>query len=210
LLVSHSMSTIAGNCDKALFLQNGSQVSFGKVDHVLEDYRKSLELQPRSTTDKKTIPKSNNSFEETGIGILNVELIKNDFPTDNIEMGSSANLKVKILLKKRFKDLNLSFLVKNFNANLETVLDMSSQRDKFLVDLEAGTYNWTLSFPHFYLAPGRYSIKVFVSQSTLGNVLDAIESFDFVVNSSEGLNSSLFYQPREWAIQESLPNAKDQ
>lgn len=203
ILVSHSSGTILANCDKALFLKNGEQVSYGKTEDVLTEYEHYLkELDAKnSVSSSKSISETHSSIHNTGIIIKNLELLNEKGQVVNsLTTSKTAQVRFRLKIEKSFDHLNIALLIKDISSNFDNLLDFRSRKDGFLVTGSPGEYEYYLTFPALHLAPGRFSIKLYVSDVNESNVLDAVESFRFNVSSDQNFISNLFYQPHHWNV----------
>jgi hypothetical protein len=82
----------------------------------------------------------------------------------------------------------------------ETVQFMTSHRDVGWLCLDAGRPELRLTFPAVGLHPGRYRVKVSLSQGPMHDLLDVVEDVNLIVRDAGYGANCLYFQPREWNI----------
>lgn len=68
--------------------------------------------------------------------------------------------------------------------------------DNVRLQIAPGQIELQVRMPHFGLAPGVYSAKIYVRQGVRS--FDVVESFRFTVKTERTMSRCLFYQPRTW------------
>jgi lipopolysaccharide transport system ATP-binding protein len=198
ILVAHSTGIIMANCEKGLLMKNGQMVEFGPIADVVKTYEASMHSEASLLSDDVADGRSiscMNESHKTGLEILNVKI-----GPDQLQSGTPAEIVINFKTQHEFPELTTSVLIKDVNRNLENILDMTSSRDEFHTNVKAGSHTLKVQLPVLNIAPGKYVLKVFISDKNVSNILDAVESLRFDVKSDKSFVSCGFYQPHSWAL----------
>jgi lipopolysaccharide transport system ATP-binding protein len=118
--------------------------------------------------------------------------------TSEIASGETVSFCVEFRAREAFDDLNLALLVREQGGEGEWIMRLSTVDDRASRAVAAGRHEWRVELPYCGLRPGRYVMKMNISQGPI-YLLDAVESFNFVVG-GKGMTNCAFYQPRAWKV----------
>lgn len=200
ILVSHNPHAILSMCDSAVYLSKGRLVAAGDAGEVMRRYEEDL-FSTGAAGDainalrlpEKTAAQSN-GLDITALRFRDAE----GRETSVIESGETVSFCVEFRAREAFDDLNLALLVREQGGEGEWIMRLSTVDDRAARAVAAGRHEWRVELPYCGLKPGRYVMKMNISQGPI-YLLDAVESFNFVVG-GKGMTNCAFYQPRAWKV----------
>lgn len=207
LLVTHNANAILTMCDQAVYLSKGIQKMLGNPVEVMNRYEKDLY--------EKSLNKNDISKEEdgevlgewiskregichSGFKIKRISVHNNsDDQVRELQTGTPGIIRLEGWADRAMTSGFLGIIIREISGEKEVVLNLSAERDGQFFDFVEGPMTLELRMPIVGLRPGMYSAKIYVSKPPL-DILDAVESFKFSVNSSLNLTQCRYFQIREW------------
>lgn len=200
ILVSHNPQSILSICDSAVYFYKGSLIMAGATSNVMKRYEEDLFVKKANTSTKTTFFKEKNELESSGLDITYL-CFKNEhgelleFPLT----GKPVHFCVGCKARKKIENINLIVAVADTGAENERVLFLRNNEDTESFVVEPGDFEIRLQMPYCGLKPGIYSAKLNLTEGLL-NLLDAVESFAFIVKTNESISQCSFYQPRKFVV----------
>jgi lipopolysaccharide transport system ATP-binding protein len=170
LFVSHSLSSIAGICKRAMLLKEGRVVKVGEVGQIVEEY----------------IPKvtSGTAFVDFGEG--------SKFPAcylsgtietsggerkDHFDIGEDIYIRLRYRVRKPLGGLQLAVTIRIQQDDIVQTFDTDDQ--SFLGMHEIGIFEKRVKIPRMFLKEGEYSIRI-----TIGVPSACFDDFEHVLKFS--------------------------
>jgi lipopolysaccharide transport system ATP-binding protein len=125
-----------------------------------------------------------------------------DFQNEIIDSpvtGEPTRLCIGVESRRAINNAIIDLMFQERLGEGEATLRLSNADDNYKINLLAGKYEICLQMPHCGLKPSIYSLKMSVSEGSQYYILDAVEAFNFKVD-SKNFNQSQYYQPREWKV----------
>ena len=200
ILVSHNPHAILSMCSSAIYLAKGRLVAAGEAGEVMRRYEEDLFATgaAEGSLNALRLPEkaagAGNGLDITALRFRDAAGAE----TDRLASGEPVSFCVEFRARESFDDLNLAFLVREQGGEGEWIMRLSTVDDRASRAVAPGLHEWRVEMPYCGLRPGRYVMKLNVSQGPL-YLLDAVESFNFVVG-GEGMTNCSFYQPRTWSV----------
>ena len=199
ILVSHNSHSILNICNTAIYLKKGQLVTSGETEAVVNRYEEDLafsegrEARPQAIL--KLPPKS--PQESSGLDITAVFFRDED---GNIFAkplsGKPAYLCVECQADRFFDEINLGVKVRSILGERDVILYLTAASDNCLLQIAPGKTEIQLQFPYLCFSPGRYTARIYLRKEVCS--FDIVESFRFVVETTQVMSQCLFYQPRNW------------
>lgn len=200
VLVSHNANSILGVCESGVYINQGKLIATGAVEKVITQYESDLFLgEVEKTVGAIALPKRSPdeslglditalSFQDAEGNTLNVvrtgEFTR--FCIDCVAHDAIDNLAIDVLLKERF-------------GEGEWIQLLSTLKTKQTINVLSGHNQIQMVLPYCGLKPGVYIMKLSIRRDRL-YMLDAVESFQFIVETEQNMSSCAFYQPVEWKV----------
>ncbi len=177
LFVSHQLGMVSKLCKKAVFLENGSIVGYGKSDEIIRDYTKRIFTENVYKVNEND---SNKPYSVTSIRPLNSELEN----TSSYAHDENIMLEIVFVIRKRMNGTNLMVSVNNKNGHRIFSIDRSIDDVRVNINNSATAY---LTIPKVSLTPGNYSFFVAIHKpNTMAyDILDKICPISVFDNGSE-------------------------
>lgn len=177
LFVSHQLGMVRQLCSKALLLDNGAVLSYGKVDAVLDDYTQFTERSNEfinTNNDQRKIY----SIEE--VKSLNAERIR----CSNFAHDEDVILKIEFVSYQELRNTHLLAAVNNRNG--QRIFSSDIALDNYKIKTNERTIAY-LTLPKETLAPGNYTFFLGIHcPNTIGyDVKDHICPITIFDNGSE-------------------------
>lgn len=175
LFVSHNLAAIQHLCTAALLLQRGSLMTAGKTEDVLRAYRSNdaaaAQHSAGSTSDGRTRPAWAQSLV-TEAGLTNAD----GQPANTFAIGDSMTVSVGFSMPagSRLRAPCLGVVIKNSLHAPVAAVNMRMTGSVTVLPMSSGVISCELEHPP--LAPGRYTIDVWLGDSTedLDHVQDCV------------------------------------
>lgn len=220
LLVTHNSNAILTMCDQAVYLSKGIQKMLGHPIEVMNQYEKDLHKKGLDKNDLSQeghgevlgewVASKEEEIPPSGFKIKKISVHNNsDDHVRELQTGKPGVIRLEGLADRAMSGGFLGIIIREVSGKKEVVLNLSAERDGQLFDFVEGPMTLELRMPIVGLPPGVYSAKIYVSMPPL-NMLDAVESFKFCVNSSLSLTQCRYFQIREWVTlcqQETTPSS---
>jgi lipopolysaccharide transport system ATP-binding protein len=156
LFVSHNMAAITSICEKAIRIHEGRILSRGSADDVVREYLG--ELQATAEQDLTAVSKDRGP--EDG-ALRSVRVVSGGNPTSTISTGSPFHIEVDIDPSKvRYENLVLTLRI--FDARGQSVLGSSTGQYNVEIPDGSGCVTVVAGFSRLTLAPGIYTITLFL------------------------------------------------
>jgi len=156
LFVSHNMAAIAGICESAIRIQDGSILSQGPVEEVVRDYLG--ELQARSEQDLTAVAKDRGPMNGA---LRHIRIVSDQRATSTVVIGEPFQIEVEV--DPGMVDFeNLVLTIRIFDARGQSVFGTSTSQHDVGVPEESGLVSLIAGFPDLHLAPGIYTVTVFL------------------------------------------------
>lgn len=200
ILVSHNPHAILSMCSSALYLQKGRLIAAGAADEVMRRYEEDLfgaGVEGGATNVLRLPEKADAQSNGLDITALRFRDARGA-ETAEIASGEPVSFCVEFRARAAVEDLNLALLVREQGGEGEWIMRLSTVDDGAARSVAAGVHEWRVELPYCALRPGRYVMKLNVSQGPI-YLLDAVESFNFTVG-GKGMTNCAFYQPRAWKV----------
>jgi lipopolysaccharide transport system ATP-binding protein len=173
LFVSHNLAALASLCPKSILLKNGSVVSYGPTQEIINEYLGESKSSNRIWNSNHTL----NEFIE----IKKIEIDSGE--GENFTINSNLFLKVNFISKKPIVGIAYEFFLTSLSGEL--IFTFSTK----LQQLEMGNVALRFEIPGNLLNDGTYTITFGISQhfsSFLAKVDDAV-TFEVlnVINENE-------------------------
>jgi lipopolysaccharide transport system ATP-binding protein len=151
LFVSHNMSAISSLCDKALLLNQGSIISKGICDEVINHYY--------SLNKYTKILDQGNTLKNEVVRLLSVKIINSlNKETEIINIGEKSGVEIKYQILKEGFSPRLSLHL--FSSGGETIF---CSIDNSECDFFIGCYSKIVWFPDNFFNDNEYSIGIAMS-----------------------------------------------
>ncbi|MBC7931039.1 MAG: ABC transporter ATP-binding protein [Rubrivivax sp.] len=200
ILVSHNPHAILSMCTSAVYLSKGALLAAGEVGEVMGRYEEDLFSTgaASSSTNRLKLPEKS-ATDSTGLDITALKFKDAGGElTNTVSSGEPVSFCVEFFARETFDDLNLALLVREQGGEGEWIMRLSTVDDHASRAVAPGRHEWCVEMPYCGLRPGRYVMKLNISQGPI-YLLDAVESFNFVVG-GKGMTNCSYYQPRTWKI----------
>ncbi len=195
ILVSHSAASLLAICKKSIWLAKGVIVKTGNIESILLEYENSFTNHALANLSNKNSLRTNSENDAFihSIGLKDGKGKGVDF----FSLGTPSSFEFKIHAKKQLEQLKIVVIIRSNSVEADYNLNIDSSKDGFNFNLQEGNNNLMLEFPYCGLKAGSYTLKATISGKN-HYVIDAIESFTFVVKNSTSEVNSTFFQPRNW------------
>lgn len=197
ILVSHNPHSIINICTSAVYLSKGNLIMAGKSEAAIRCYEEDLCLAgTEQALGPMYLPHKPQSSS------LGLDITSISFKDEDGEIlfspltGEPATLCVECYSYESIENANLGIVIKSLSGEHDRVLYLTSIGDNNPLAIAPGQIELQVQLPHFGLAPGIYSAKIYIRQGVRS--FDAVESFRFTVKSHRTMSHCLFYQPRTW------------
>lgn len=191
LLVSHNSNDLLGVCDRLAFLKHGCLVQVGSGPNVLRAYEADLFAGDQADT----------AGPQSRAGDPKIERVyltgEHGLPVQALQTASKGSIRIDVTAVQLFKNVSMLLIIRSLNGEIQSTLNMSSERDNRLFEIPPGRSTLECDLPVVCLRPGLYAAKIVLHHEGLA-IINAVESYRFYVTSEKPLNSTTFYQPRSW------------
>jgi lipopolysaccharide transport system ATP-binding protein len=209
VLVSHNVNTILSVCNSAVLLSKGRFIDSGDAHTILQRYEEELLDYKNNRLTNTSIHHLASTNENTELKIIHVK-----FKDENSEIlktfcsGQFIKLCLGVKSERDFENIGFNILIDELSFEQRRVLRFSTYSERTSFNLSKGEDEIIIEMQSLGLKPGYYTMKVSISQSSL-NLLDAIESYEFKVEQTNGMSECLFYQPKLWYVAGNNDHAKN-
>jgi lipopolysaccharide transport system ATP-binding protein len=206
ILVSHSAQSILSICDTAVYLRKGELVKIGGASEVTAFYEGELLNKTNDDTQQGilTLPAKPVALSG-GADFMEIRLHSPEHKNPPfLVTGSPGGIVIKFNAHHAVEDLRVKLIVRELSFEGSTNITFDSHQDNVVIKAEPGTNVITLNFPSITLRPGLYTAKMNLNKKDI-DILDAIESFKFLVKDQSALTlSATHFQPRSWTSTKEL------
>jgi lipopolysaccharide transport system ATP-binding protein len=200
VLVSHNVNTILSVCNSAILLSKGRFVDSGNTHTILQRYEEELLDSKNNRSRNSSINHLASTNENTGLKIIHVKFRdENSKILETFCSGQFIKLCLGIKSERDFKNVGVNILIDELSFEQRRVLRFSTYSEETSFDILRGEDEIIIEMQFLGLKPGYYTMKASISQSPL-NLLDAIESYEFKVEQTNGMSECSFYQPKLWYV----------
>ncbi|NWF60801.1 MAG: ABC transporter ATP-binding protein [Fischerella sp.] len=199
ILVSHNPQTILNVCESSIYLSKGHLITSGETSLVMSRYEEDLYLHGLDKPTGAMFLPEKSLHESTGLDIISVCF--KDEQGNILEApvtGETAYFCVECRANKKINNVNLCVSITAQAGENERILYLTSANDNEQLEVLPGKVELQMQMPYCCLSPGLYSAKIFVREGTYS--FDGVQSFRFIVKTSQKTFNSLFYQPRKWQV----------
>ena len=158
LFVSHNMGAINKLCEKAILLRKGELVGFGNAGEMVEQYMQVLDVKYKYEADASKI--------NGKAGYVALEVIGSQG-----KQAMDINEKIAILLQfeviQALPELEVSFSIFDKNNTKVTYSCLSAAQGRRLVQVSSGRYEYKVTIPARFFAPGIYSFSFGLHQPNI-------------------------------------------
>lgn len=182
LFVSHSLSSVAGICKRAMLLKEGRMIKIGEVGQVVEEY----------------IPKvtSGTAFVDFGEGsnfpaCLLSGAVENSSGErcDHFDIGEDIHIRLRYRVKKPLGGLQLALTVRMQQDDLVQTFDTDDQ--SFLGMHEVGTFEKVVKIPRMFLKESEYFARIAIgTPSVCFDDYESILKFSVTAGSVDTMQKS--------------------
>jgi lipopolysaccharide transport system ATP-binding protein len=199
ILVSHNPHSILGMCNIGSYLDSGKLIFSGEPGEVMNRYEEDLFANEIAHQDGNlSLPEkpANSSY---GLDIISLS-IRNTQGKDlgYFLTGEPASFCIKYKAHWAIDDLIVNIMIREQFGENDMTLSLNNHFDNIQISTDSGEHSIYFDMPYCCLKPGFYIMKMSVSQGSIYNILDAVESFTFSVKSNVTMSQCMFYQPRSW------------
>jgi lipopolysaccharide transport system ATP-binding protein len=198
ILVSHNPNSVRSLCDSAVYLLGGAVEVIGDTAEVMQQYEAdALNLNIEATSGQLIRPPKT-AVESPGVDITS--LIFMDMKGNQLKSlhsGESARFCLGCQVHRPMDDVRIAITIKGKASEGECILSLSNHQDQARLVLAPGHNLIEMEMPYVGLPPGPYFMNVVVRQGAM-EIMDAVQNFDFNVDSNISFYKSKFYQPRLW------------
>lgn len=200
VLVSHNANSILGVCESGVYINQGKLISTGAVEKVITQYETELFLgEVEKTTGAITLPERSPN-ESLGLDITALSFQDAEgHPVEIVRTGEFVRFCIDCVAHEAIEDLTVDVLLKEQFGEGEWIQLLSNLKTKQTVSVSAGHNQIQMVLPYCGLKPGVYIMKMSIRRDRL-YMLDAVESFRFVVETERNMSNCAFYQPVEWEV----------
>lgn len=199
LFVSHNTNAILAMCDRVVYLHNGKQMAIGNPVDVMNQYEGDLFNADKIVAVGEFV-QSQDFDSGTDLSIRKINLFdENDAKTYQLASGCSGSIRIQCNVRSALRGIFVNMIIREVSGENDVVLNISSERDGKIFDVQAGVVTIELKLPLVAFKPGIYSAKISVGRKPIF-IYDAIESFPFKVYSEKKFPQCQFFQPREWKM----------
>ncbi|MDJ0688920.1 MAG: ABC transporter ATP-binding protein [Xenococcaceae cyanobacterium MO_188.B32] len=210
LIVSHNSSTISYVCQNAVYLCQGELVTQGRVNDVLEKYEEDLFLNKHNIESSVLkIPKKSKSHSH-GLDIKYV-CFKDEqgIIIESPKVGEYAALCVGCSAWKNFSSIALFVNIRDLSREGESILKVSNYFDRNFISVTDEEIEIQFQMTPCHFRQGIYEATLVINTVPPPGRIDEVESFKFQVKdrnqiSGIGVNTNMFYQPRQWQVLKSI------
>lgn len=200
VLVSHFFQAILNICNTAVYLNKGQLVAIGEARTIMDRYEQDLfavDIEKRSGV--LELP-AKTAEQSLGVDIRYL-CFKNeqDETVESPATGESIAFCVGCTVHRPVQELSLFVATYQLGGEGGLVLHLSSFYDNQAFTVDPGEYELRVQMPQLGLRPGGYEIRVYLKDGSL-YMLDAFETFRFMVTGDQQVNRGLYYQPRGWEL----------
>jgi lipopolysaccharide transport system ATP-binding protein len=160
LFVSHNLAFVKALCSRALLLQNGTLVSEGLPDHIIQDYYTALSATGNA------IRNGNGSMRLLEVKVLNIE----GQIASALQMNSPFRIVLLYEVRESIRQASLSICI-NSKEN-QRIVSYWSEFNQQHVDLGPGTWKVEFMVDRLKLSPGDYYLVAYAAAK--GVVLEEV------------------------------------
>ncbi len=200
VLVSHNANSILGVCESGVYINQGKLISTGEVDKVITQYESDLFLgEIEKTVGAITLPEKPRS-ESLGLDITALSF--KDAQGNALEIVQTGDLVrfcIDCVAHDAIDDLTVDVLIREQFGEGEWMLLLSNLKTKQTISVTPGHNQIQMVLPYCGLKPGLYIMKLSIRRDRL-YMLDAVESFRFIVETQQNMSNCFYYQPAQWEV----------
>ena len=151
LFVSHSLSSVAGICKRAMLLREGKVIKIGDVGQVVEEY------VPKVTSGTAFVdfgPGSRFPATYLSASIENADEVQ----TDHFEINEDIYVRLRYRVRKPLGGLQLAVTIRMQQDDVVQTFDTDEQ--SFLGQHETGTFEKRVRIPRMFLKEGEYFVRI--------------------------------------------------
>ncbi|MBE9139433.1 ABC transporter ATP-binding protein [Nodosilinea sp. LEGE 07088] len=201
ILVSHSSHTILTVCDSSVYLLKGISKGYGRTPEIINQYEKDLFTEDTNISNGFIELDPNRKSTSNGLDIESIFFRDHQGKIVNTpKTGKEITLCIKCKSERTFPKLGVTVVVKKLADGGETILSMNCMQDGKLLSINSGRYEFQTRIEKLGLLVGTYLMDIYIKDDGL-YYLDSFETFRFTVESDIFSNESLYFQPRDWAVE---------
>jgi lipopolysaccharide transport system ATP-binding protein len=206
LFVSHNMAAMKSLCRRVILLDQGRLVRDGESSDVIGRYLEGFE----SETASRNVADIDAEREGSGeVRLQSVTTLSSSNKTvSSIPMGEDLIVRMAVKALSDVEKVFVSLQLSDVNGSILCQID-GQQAQNWSIDLEQGQESiLQCTLPRLMLAPGRYSLNVWIHRvvgRALLDYLPRVLTFDIIPNDVFGTGQLprgdyLFVQPSDWEI----------
>jgi ABC-type Fe3+/spermidine/putrescine transport system ATPase subunit len=182
LFVSHSLSSVAGICKRAMLLKEGKVVRIGEVGQVVEEY------VPKVTSGTAFVDFGQGSgFPATYLS-ASVENA-DDVRSDHFDIDEDIYVRLRYRVRKPLGGLQLALTIRMQQDDVVQTFDTDEQ--SFLGQHEAGIFEKRVKIPRMFLKEGEYFIRITIGvPSECYDDLESVLKFSVTASSLDTAQKS--------------------
>jgi len=208
VLISHDLSQVEANCDRALWLRDGEVVTIGATRDVAHHYMSAIldETAARTpdeaefdTSDQPHLELNRNRFGSLENQITRVRLLGADgSEITTLQAGDPLTIEATIETKTAIRDLHFSVTLANDKG--VDLVDVTSQMDAVTLPSRTGTASIALTWDRIDLAAGLYHVTLGLYEKDWTFAYDRhVNAYDLLVEGRESWCSVT--PPHRWSIE---------
>ncbi|MDJ0900406.1 MAG: ABC transporter ATP-binding protein [Xenococcus sp. MO_188.B8] len=198
ILVSHQPQAILSVCTSAIYLSKGKLIASGDTHSVMNQYEADLFWNGTKKTIGAMFLPEKSARESTGVDIMSLFFRDNRGNIIESPVTGEKNIFcVEYKSSQRVDNAGINFAIKELAKEGETILHISSFKDKKPLKILPGKNEMQITMPYFGLRPGLYNMTINIRKDSL-YMFDTVDSFRFSVEGKQPMSNCLFYQARIW------------
>ncbi len=200
VLVSHNANSILGVCESGVYINQGKLIATGAVERVITQYESDLFLgEVEKTVGAIALPERSPD-ESLGLDITALSFQDAEgHPLTVVRTGELTRFCIDCVAHDAINDLTIDVLLKEQFGEGEWVQLLSNLKTQQTINVLPGHNQIQMVLPYCGLKPGVYIMKLSIRRDRL-YMLDAVESFRFMVETEQNMSNCAFYQPVEWKV----------
>ena len=195
VLVSHNHHTLLASCTRGVVLKKGKMIANDEIASALQVYENSEE-KPGNGKSFKRREKSSN----TDLSICDVYFRDSSgHRIDKPKTGHSVSMCLEVRTEKPLSEVGMAVVVREAGHDGRALISIMSDQESITHHLDAGVQELQLSFDALPFRSGTYIAKMSVNAGAL-NILDAVDSFQFDVDTGMAVGDSSIYCKHGWGV----------